>query len=196
MICSTAALMAFGTADYASAQAQGYGQGGCPPGQECPQQDMQRSRDNAEQGVTEDQGTMRRRRIQTEDQADESTMRKRRVQTEEQADVDVRESTRMSQTDWRFDPNRHERRRKKDAKFRFFFGGFWYPEPYWRYGLVINPRIGCREGRGIVADNGFRRVRIVECAGRIYTYTGRRGGRLFEISLSSRSGRIVDLDRI
>jgi hypothetical protein len=182
MICSTAALMAFGTADYASAQAQGYGQGGCPPGQECPQPDMRRSTDdNVDHGVTEDQGTMRKRRIQTEDT---------------QADVDVRKSTRMSQTDWRFDPNRHERRRKKDAKFRFFFGGFWYPEPYWRYGLVVSPRIGCREGRGIVADSGFRRVRIVECAGRIYTYTGRRGGRLFEISLSSRSGRIVDLDRI
>ena len=30
---------------------------------------------------------------------------------------------RRAQSDWKFDSNRHERRRGKDDKFRFFFGG-------------------------------------------------------------------------
>lgn len=102
----------------------------------------------------------------------------------------------QTQSDWRFDANRHERRRNKDDRFRFFFGGFWYPEPYWRYGLVINPRVSCGEGRLIVRDRGFRRVRTVECRGRTYTYLGRRHGDTFRVILSSRTGRIIDVDPI
>ena len=103
-----------------------------------------------------------------------------------------------TQSNWRFDSNRHERRRHRDDRFRFHFGGFWYPQPYWQgYGLVGAPyRIGCAEGRSIVRDRGFYRVRTLECQGRTFTYIGRRHGDTFRVILNSRTGRIVDVDPV
>ena len=98
---------------------------------------------------------------------------------------------------WKFDHHRHERRRHKDDRFRFSFGGFWYPQPYWLgYGLPVNSRISCGEGRAIVDARGFNRVRTIECRGATYTYLGRRQGDNFRVMLSARTGRIVDVDRI
>jgi hypothetical protein len=100
---------------------------------------------------------------------------------------------------WEYDPQRHERRRHKDNRFRFYFGGFWYPEPYWDepyyYYDDYYDRVSCREGAEIVAER-FARVRILDCDGRIYTYLGRRYGETFEIELSSRTGRILDAHEI
>jgi hypothetical protein len=106
---------------------------------------------------------------------------------------------RESKVDWKFDPNRHERRKSRDATFRFHFGGYWYPQPYWlgrHYGLVVNPRISCGEGRFVVRNRGFNRVRPIECRGRIYTYFGRRHGDNYRVELNARTGRIVDIDSI
>ena len=94
-----------------------------------------------------------------------------------------------SKMDWKFDSNRHERRRHKDATFRFYFGGYWYPQPYWEV-YSIGGRVSCGEGRAIVAAR-FNRVRVVECRGRTYTYLGRRQGDTYRILLNSRTGRIV-----
>jgi hypothetical protein len=103
----------------------------------------------------------------------------------------------QSEANWKFDPNREERRRHKDDRFRFYFGGFWYPEPYWLgYGLAVNPRVSCGEGRAIVRDRGFYRVRTVECSGRTFTYLGRRHGDTFRVLVSSRTGRIIDVNPI
>jgi hypothetical protein len=101
---------------------------------------------------------------------------------------------------WKFDSNRHERRRYKDKRFRFYFGGFWYPEPYWDEpwyddDYVEYSRVSCREGADIVSER-FDRVRILDCDGRIYTYLGRRYGDTFEIQLNSRTGRIIDAREI
>jgi hypothetical protein len=97
---------------------------------------------------------------------------------------------------WKFDSNRHERRRNKDDRFRFHFSGFWYPQPYWLgYGLPVNLRISCGEGRAIVDARGFNRVRTIECRGGTYTYLGRRHGDSFRVMLNARTGRIVDVDR-
>ncbi len=95
---------------------------------------------------------------------------------------------------WRYDPRHHRRSRNRDATFRFYFGGYYYPERYWDAPVVvIGNRVSCREGREIVDDSGFNRVRTVECRGRNYTYTGRRHGDMFRIVLNSRSGRIVSV---
>src|SRR5688572_25801484 len=113
------------------------------------------------------------------------------------AQSNVQVETQKVQSKWKFDSNRHERRRHKDDRFRFHFGGFWYPQPYWLgYGLAVNPRISCRDGRAIVDARGFNRVRTIECRGRIYTYLGRRHGDSFKVELNSRTGRIVDVDRV
>lgn len=107
------------------------------------------------------------------------------------------DKVRESRSDWRFDSNRHERRRHKDATFRFYLGGYWYPQPYWQgYGLRVNQRLSCGEGRLIVRDRGFNRVRPIECQGRTYTYFGRRHGDTFRVLLNARTGRIVGLNEV
>ena len=35
----------------------------------------------------------------------------------------------QAEVDWKFNPNRHERRRHKDDQFRFYFSGFWIRSP-------------------------------------------------------------------
>ena len=176
-IVSALALMTVGSAGLASAQSKTYGDNNnyCAenPGKCGPEM----NKGDEEQGYTK-----KRRYQQEEDQA-----------TGNQAD---QPKMRQAQGDWKFDSNRHQRRRHKDATFRFYFGGFWYPQPYWQgYGLV-GGRIGCAEGRSIVRERGFYRVRIVECAGRAYTYIGRRHGDTFQVLVSARSGRIIDVNPI
>ena len=101
------------------------------------------------------------------------------------------------QKKWKFDANRHERRHRKDDRFRFYVGGFWYPQPYWLgYGLPVNSRVSCVEGRAIVDARGFNRVRTLECRGATYTYLGRRYGDDFRVVLNARTGRIVGVDRV
>lgn len=106
--------------------------------------------------------------------------------------IDKKRVRQADRNKWKYDSNRHERRRHKDKKFRFYFGGFWYPYPYWDepYYYVDPYRVSCREGAEIVSER-FSRVRIVECGGSVYTYLGRRYGDTFEIRLSSRTGRIL-----
>jgi hypothetical protein len=96
--------------------------------------------------------------------------------------------------DWHYNPRDHRRSTKRDSTFRFYFGGYYYPQRYWDAPVVVlGNRVSCREGREIVDDSGFNRVRTVECRGRNYTYTGRRHGDSFRIVLNSRNGRIVSV---
>jgi hypothetical protein len=59
-----------------------------------------------------------------------------------------------------------------------------------------NSRFSCREGGKIIAARGFQNVSIVECWGRTYTYLAHRYGETFRILVSSRSGRISNMDRV
>lgn len=108
---------------------------------------------------------------------------------------------------WKYDGNKHERRRHKDDKFRFSFGGYWYPQPYWLYdgygdydggyGIYDDyddyDRVSCREGASILRERGFYRVRPIDCEGRTFTYLVRRHGDSFRVLVSSRTGRIVSV---
>jgi|SRR5687768_2364378 hypothetical protein len=179
-IVSALALLTVGSAGMVNAQSKTYGDqnnycaenpGKCGP-------EMNRSGDD-EQGYT------KKRRIQRDDEQSgwEGSDEPRRMK--------------RAESDWKYDSNRHKRRRHKDDEFRFYFGGFWYPQPYWSgYGYHVPYRIGCGEGRAIVRDRGFNRVRTLECQGRTYTYLGRRHGDSFKVLVSARTGRIVDVDRI
>lgn len=100
--------------------------------------------------------------------------------------------------DGRFNPNRHHRRHQRDNVFRFSFGGFFYDQPYWQQQQQYyqqSYRISCSEGRRIVADDGFNRVRTVECDGRTFTYQARRGNRIFRVLVNSRRGTITGVAR-
>lgn len=180
------------------------------PGQECvgeqcpggamggknevaPEQAVPRKRLKAPEQNDQMQGNRKMREgNQSDDQNDQAMPRKKRVQSGQQDDdVDVKTRVRVGEGKWRFDPNRHERRRSKSTTFRFYFGGYWYPQPYWDvYSVGPRYRISCGEGRGIVAER-FNRVRIVECSGGTYTYLGRRSGDTYRILLNARTGRIV-----
>jgi hypothetical protein len=152
---------------------------------------------NSQAQYGEDQGT---------GQMKKKLRKKGTMSTEQNQNVDVnaqvttRTTTRTrNQANWTFDSSRHRRHRHRDATFRFYFGGWWYPYPYWQenYYVVGTPGYGisCGQGLRIVAER-FNRVRVVECRGRAYTYLGRRHGDDFQILLSSRSGRIIDVNEI
>ena len=57
--------------------------------------------------------------------------KKRRIQRDDEQsgwdDSDQPRQMKQAQSDWKYDSNRHKRRRHKDDEFRFYFGGFWYP---------------------------------------------------------------------
>jgi hypothetical protein len=102
-------------------------------------------------------------------------------------------SAQYNDRNWKFDSKRHDRQRSRDKKFRFYLGGFYYAQSYWTgesYAIQAN-RVSCREGRNIVDDSGYSRVRTVECGGGTFTYMGRRNGGTFKVFLNSRTGRIV-----
>ncbi len=99
---------------------------------------------------------------------------------------------------WRYDPRRHRRHDHGDAVFRFNFGGFFYDQPYWQQHQYYqqSQRISCREGRSIVADNGYNRVRTIECDGTTFTYQARRGYRTYRVFVNSRRGTISGVTRL
>jgi hypothetical protein len=128
---------------------------------------------------------------------DQTVPRKKRAQGTQQSndvkvDVDGKAGSKrgMRQADWKFDSNRHQRRRGKDATFRFYLDGYYYAQPYWQVDVVRSGRVSCGEGRAIVSER-FNRVRVVECNGATYTYLGRSQGDGYRILLNSRTGRIV-----
>ncbi len=101
-------------------------------------------------------------------------------------------------SNFQFDPDRHNRRRARDDLFRFFFNGYYYDRPYWQDGYYEprSSRISCAEGRRIVADEDFFRVRTIECNGTSYTYQARRGSNTYRVLVSSRRGTIISTRRI
>ena len=116
---------------------------------------------------------------------------KRRKVTRDNDGNDRVDRNRQARRDWQYDSNRHHRSRNKDARYRYYYGGYWYLEPYWT--LPVYSRVSCGEGRAIVDDSGFYRVRTIECSGRTYTYAARRHGDVFRVALNSRTGEIVSV---
>jgi hypothetical protein len=69
-----------------------------------------------------------------------------------------------------------------DININLGFGGFY------------GNNISCRQGERIV-ERRFNQVVPRNCRGSHYKYTGRRNGKWFIITISSRSGRITDVQR-
>jgi hypothetical protein len=71
-----------------------------------------------------------------------------------------------------------------------------YDEPYPVYERPRYRRsygISCEQGRRQVREEGFRRVRAVDCSGRRYTYEARRDGERYIVRVSRRSGDIISV---
>ena len=97
----------------------------------------------------------------------------------------------VAQKKWRYDRSRHgERFRKRDRNHRFHFGGFWYAQPFWTFGVypLAVDRLSCAEARRIV-DRRFNRVRTIECRGATYTFRAvNRNGRRVVVTVNARTG--------
>jgi len=112
----------------------------------------------------------------------------------EQNQADQGIGKRQANKNWQYDPGKHHRRKYKDDRYRYNYGGYWYLEPYWTFPIYGYPgRMSCGEGRDIVYDRGFHRVRIINCSGKYYSYAGRRYGDSFKIVVNARNGKIVSV---
>jgi hypothetical protein len=68
-----------------------------------------------------------------------------------------------------------------------------YDEPVYRRPRAEYYGISCEEGRNNVRDEGFRKVRAIDCSGRRYTYRARQGGNPYIVKVSRRSGQIISV---
>jgi hypothetical protein len=212
ILCTSVAFLAVGTADLSNAQYKRSQE--CIDPQDCPSDQIERS----EEGEKEYSGKRRRKPEQGENdgsltkqdelqkgdtEANEQSRRKRKVEEEVSKPGDEfpdeqqyrRRSTAQKESQWKYDPKRHERRRKRDDRFLYEWNGYWYSEPYWWYDFDYwRPyRVSCGEGRLILLDRGFRRVRPIRCQGRTFIYLARRYGETFRITMQSRTGRILSI---
>ncbi len=56
--------------------------------------------------------------------------------------------------------------------------------------------ISCEDGAEQVREEGYRRVRVIECDGRHYTYKARRHGGRYVVTVSRRRGDIVSVEQV
>jgi hypothetical protein len=66
-----------------------------------------------------------------------------------------------------------------------------YSELYRRRSYSTFRRIPCRKGQQLVRSEGFYRVSMLECQGRIFTYLARANGKMVRVMVDSRFGTIV-----
>jgi len=85
------------------------------------------------------------------------------------------------------------------------WGGGWGGWGGGGFGVVISPRpnryydderISCQTGKRIVRNSDYNRVRTIECNGSTYTYEGKRGSRVYRLSVDSVDGVIVGRRRL
>jgi hypothetical protein len=89
--------------------------------------------------------------------------------------------------DRRYDGRRHDRpyygRSHRDRSYY----GRPYGEP-----RHVRARVSCREGVWSAREEGFRRVRPIDCTGRHYSYRGYRDGTAWHIRVSAYSGDVIN----
>jgi len=67
----------------------------------------------------------------------------------------------------------------------YYYGYGAYPDVYYPY---HRRKLSCWQARELVRDRGFRRVRTIECFGRIYTFRAMRLGHPVTINVNARTG--------
>lgn len=80
-----------------------------------------------------------------------------------------------------------------DVDIGIGLGGGYGSNPYlWQ----ARRDISCRQGARIVFGAGYKNVRPLDCNGSQYTYFGRRHDRYFKITVRSKNGNIIRVERI
>jgi hypothetical protein len=70
--------------------------------------------------------------------------------------------------------------------------GYYRPPP--PPDFYYSDRISCRQAKNIVRNEGFHQVRALDCEGRQYQFRASYKGRPVIVVISSRSGRILDVE--
>ncbi|HEY7766349.1 MAG TPA: hypothetical protein VIB38_15280 [Aestuariivirgaceae bacterium] len=68
----------------------------------------------------------------------------------------------------------------------YYYGYGAHPNGYFPY----RRKMSCWQARQLLRDRGFRRVRTLECNGRVYTFRVLRRGRPVIISVNARTGGV------
>jgi len=71
-----------------------------------------------------------------------------------------------------------------------------YHKPATQVHVKMHNRIACADGRSIVRDHGYNRVRPLDCRGGTFAYLGHRHGSSFRVLVSARTGRILQAKTI
>ncbi len=101
--------------------------------------------------------------------------------------------------------NFHKHYRRKHNGPTFYFGfsdGYydpfyydpWYRDPYY-YGPPYRSRLTCARVRRIVRRHGYRRIRAIDCKGKVYAFIAWKSGRRYKIKASAYNGRILSKRR-
>jgi hypothetical protein len=81
-----------------------------------------------------------------------------------------------------------------NVRFGVGIGTPYYGYSAYRYDDNFYPyqrrRLSCFQARELVRDRGFRRVRVIECNGRVYTFRAIRRGHVVQVQVNSRTGAI------
>ena len=74
-----------------------------------------------------------------------------------------------------------------------YYDGPYYGRPYPVYGEPRRwrGRISCGDGLNSAREEGFRRVRPIDCSGRSYSYRGYRDGTVWRIRVSASTGDVI-----
>jgi hypothetical protein len=72
----------------------------------------------------------------------------------------------------------------------------YHPKPVTKMHVTMHNRIACADGRSIVRDHGYNRVRPLDCRGGTFAYLGHRHGSSFRVLVSARTGRILQAKSI
>ena len=67
----------------------------------------------------------------------------------------------------------------------------YHHKPMTQQGVTMHHRIACADGRSIVRDHGYYRVKPLDCRGGTFAYLGQRHGSSFRVLVSARTGRIL-----
>jgi hypothetical protein len=72
--------------------------------------------------------------------------------------------------------------------------GSWVGHDFGDDGYDRSPaRISCNRGAAAVRNAGYNRVRVRDCNGETYSYSGRKNGASFLIGVNSSGGRITSV---
>jgi hypothetical protein len=88
-----------------------------------------------------------------------------------------------------FARQKHKHHHRRYGKYRYYYDGWWYSEPWWTYSpSYYDDGLTCLEVQQMIRQQ-YRSVRVVECVGRIYAFRAKNvKGKVVELKVNSLTG--------